>query len=160
MCEKTTPPLIRRYEAVEVIIPAGAGGQVAIGDIPNLRTDANQQITIWDIEIMTVNAYGASFLNNAIPGMPIAEVPKAALVLYVKSEESIRWIPLAKLNYTQQEASGVPFQQQRTSFDGLQEVIWPKCYIKFNAATAGTPYIIPLLVTYTKVGISPSGQKY
>lgn len=156
MCENKTPPRIAMYDVVEVQIPAVAVNQVPLPDVANLRDMSNQRITIFDIEVMCDYAYAASFRNQALPGLPFTELPKISLVLYYNNHEYIRWIPLAKLNYTQNGGVGASFQQERTSFADLKDVVWPKSYLQFNAALVGTPYIVPLLITYWKDVIKPN----
>jgi hypothetical protein len=141
---------IKRYETIEIIIPAGSAGSVPFPDVPNLRNQNDQKIIVVDMEFFPDYVYGASFLNTTIPGTPIGEIPKAAAVIYYNGEEAIRRIPLGKINYTENLGIGAPFQHERTSFDELNDVIWPKSYIQFNAAIAGAPYIIPITVTYYK----------
>lgn len=141
---------ITRYEMVEIIVPAGTTGSVPFPDVPNLRNQTDQKIVVLDIEFFPVYAYGASYLNNTIPGTPIAELPKAALILYVNGEESIRRIPLSKINYSQNAGVGSTFEQERVPFDRLQNIDWPKSYVQFNAALVGLPYVMPFGITYLK----------
>jgi hypothetical protein len=148
MCNKNTN--IKRYEMIETIIPAGAAGSVPFPDVPNLRNQTDQRIIVLDLEFFPAYVYGASFLNTTVPGTPVAEIPKIAIVLYVNGEESIRRIPIGKINYSQDPAFTAPFQMERVSFDNLENVDWPKSYFQFNAALAGNPYIIPIGVTYLK----------
>lgn len=157
MCDNKTPPPITRYEMVEVSIPAAATNQVALPDVPALRNQADQEITILDIEIFPNYAYSNSYLNSTITGFPVTEIAKSALVFYIKNEESIRWIPTAKLIYTQNPAVAQVFQMQRTSFNDLKEFIWPKGYFKFSIAPVGGPYIIPMGITYLKRSLKPNG---
>lgn len=141
---------IARYEIIEITVPAGTTGSVPFPDVPNLRNQSDQKIVVLDIEYFPVYAYGASFLNNTVPGAPIAEIPKSAVVLYVNGEESVRRIPLSKLNYSQNLGIGATFEQERVAFDRLQNVDWPKSYVQFNAAPAGLPYVLPFGITYLK----------
>lgn len=150
MCDQKTPPRIAMYETVETTIPALATPQVPLPDVPNLRDMANQRITVFDIEVMCNYAYLNSFKNQTVPVLPFTELNKISLVLYYNNYENIRWIPLAKLNYTQNPSVGASFQIQRTSFADLQDVVWPKSYFQFNSPLVGAPYIIPLMVTYWK----------
>jgi hypothetical protein len=57
--------------------------------------------------------------------------------------------PLAMLNNIQDGVT--PFQWGEIEFDDLQKVDWTKSYFQFNAAAAGTPYVIPLGITYLKL---------
>jgi hypothetical protein len=141
---------ITRYEMVEIIVPAGTTGSVPFPDAPNLRNQTDQRIVVLDIEFFPDYAYGASFLNNTIPGTPIGEIPKSALVLYVNGEESIRRIPLSKINYSRNGGIGSTFETERVPFNQLKNIDWPKSYIQFNAAPAGLPYVMPFGITYLK----------
>jgi hypothetical protein len=142
---------IQRYELVELLIPAGAGNRVQFTDIPQLRTQNDQDIFVNQIEFFPLATYANSQTNQAIPGTPNAEIPKAVLCLYVQGEERIHYIPLAKLNTIN---SAAPFNVIETEFDSLARVDWTKSYIQFNAAVAGNPYIIPLGVNYVKISKS------
>jgi hypothetical protein len=135
---------------IEVIVPAGTAGNIPFPDVPNLRNQSDQRITVLDIEFFPNYAYGASFLNSTVPGTPIGEIPKSAIVLYVNGEESIRRIPLSKINYSQNMGIGATFEQERVAFDELNNIDWPKSYIQFNAALVGLPYIMPFGITYLK----------
>ncbi len=150
MCQKIT-----RYELIELIIPAGAGNRVSFTDIPQLRTQIDQEIYVRDIELFLVTVYANSQTNNALTGLTAAEMIKAVLCLYVMGEERIHFIPLGKLNHINDLAS--PFQQIANSFDDLPKIDWAKSYVQFSAAPAGTPYVIPLGVTYIK--LMPSGNQ-
>ncbi|MES3018585.1 MAG: hypothetical protein V4721_12430 [Bacteroidota bacterium] len=141
---------IPRYEMIEIIVPAGTVGQVPFPDVPNLRNQQDQEIVILDIEFFPVYAYGASYLNNTIPGTPFAELPKAAMILYVNGEESIRRIPLSKINYSQNAGVGATFEQERVPFAQLRKIDFPKSYVQFNAALVGLPYVMPFGITYLK----------
>ncbi len=141
---------IARYELVELLVPVGAGNRVSFTDIPQLRTQQDQEIFVRDIELFLVTVYSASQTNPGIPGMPVAEMPKAVLCLYVMGEERIHFIPLVKLNHIQ-DAVPNSFQQWPNSFDDLAKVDWAKSYVQFSAVPAGTPYVIPLGVTYLKL---------
>jgi hypothetical protein len=140
---------IARYEGIELLVSATAGQRVSFTDIPELRTDAGQQVFIKNVEVFPLSAYSASQLNPSVPGMPNAELPKAVLVLYVMGEERIHLIPLAKLIHIQDGV--VPFQQQEVAFDDLNRVDWTKSYVQFSANPAGGPYVIPFGVTYVKI---------
>lgn len=146
---------IKRYELVELTIPAAATGRVAFNTIPQLRNQADQRITIVDVEVFPITSYGASQNTNTIPGMAATEIPKAVLVLYVNGEESIKMIPLAKLLHIQ-DTTPIPFQQQLQGFANLENVDWSKSYVQFNAAAAGATYVIPFGVTYLRFQRDPS----
>lgn len=141
---------IKRYEMVELTIPAGtgAGSRVPFNTIPQLRNQQNQDIFIKGIKIFLASVYAASQANNAIPGFPATELPKCVLVLYVNGEESIKQIPLAQLNNINDVAN--PFQFMEDTFEDLSNVDWDKSYVQFNTAAAGAPYVIPFGITYMR----------
>jgi hypothetical protein len=146
---------IARFEMVELLINAAVTRQ-NFSDIPQLRSQKDQQIVIQKIQFFPLSIYANSQTTNATPGTPVAEVPKIVLTLYVRGEERIHFIPLAMLNNTQSDtgAGFTPFQQEQIEFDDLLEVDWTKSYVQYNAAAAGFPYIIPLGVTYLKSSLS------
>ena len=148
MCKTET--LIKRYEIIETIIAANATGAVPFPDVPNLRNQTDQRIIVKDLEFFPDYVYARSFLNTTVIGTPVTEIPKIAIVLYVNGEESIRRIPLAKINYSQAPGVATVFQMERVAFDQLENVDWPKSYIQFNAAASATQYVLPIGVTYLK----------
>lgn len=144
--------LITRYELVEVTIPAGTVvGQVNLPpSVQNLQSNPERKIFIKDIEAFPIYAQSASVKNAGLPGLPVAEIPKISLSVYYDSGIFIRYIPLAKLIYTQPPAgTACPFQQERVAFDMLYPVAIDQCFLQFNTAPAGMPYIVPLGFTYT-----------
>lgn len=148
MCNKNTN--IKRYEMIETIIQAGATGAVPFPDVPNLRNQTDQRIVVMDLEFFPDYVYARSFLNTTVIGTPVTEIPKIAIVLYVNGEESIRRIPIAKINYSQAPGVATVFEMERVSFDNLENVDWPKSYIQFNAAAQAVQYVLPIGVTYLK----------
>lgn len=143
---------VQCFEMVELTIPAGValGQAVSFNTIPQLRNQLDQTVLIQNIEVFPVTSYGASQVTAALAGMPVAEIPKTVLTLYVNGWESIKSIPLAKLAHIQ-DGTPSPFQQAMSFFDNLQNVDWDKSYVRFNAAAAGTPYVIPFGISYLKL---------
>jgi hypothetical protein len=146
---------IKRFELVEMTIPAGTTGRVNFQTIPQLRNQANQTISIKSIMVYTVDSYANSQVTNSIPGFPLAEILKCVLVLYVNGEESVKMVPLAQLINIQGTA-GIANQMQITPFDDLTNVDFDKSYVQFNAAAANTPYVIPFGITYLRWMKDPS----
>lgn len=154
MCSRET--IISRYELVEVSVPAGtAVGQVNFpSSISNLQNDPTRSIYIKDIEFFPDYAQGFSVRNQATPGTPVAEIPKISVSIYYDGKVNIRYMPIAKLNYTQPPANiNAPFQHERVAFDLLYPVMIDQCFLQFNAAPAGLPYIVPLGFTYIAVPV-------
>lgn len=146
---------IKRWELVELTVPASATGRVNFNTIPQLRNQSDQRIVIQNVEVFPITSYAASQNNSAVPGMPATEVPKAVLVLYVNGEESIKMIPLAKLIHVQ-DATPIPYSEQIQVLADLENVDWSKSYVQFNAAAAAATYVIPFGVSYLRFQRDPS----
>ena len=140
---------IKRFELVELTVPANATGRVTFNTIPQLRNQSNQNIYIKRIAVFLDTVYAFSQTTNSIPGMAAAELPKAVLVLYVNGEESVHMIPLAQLNHINDAAS--PFQQDAIEFDDLTNVDFDKSYVQFNQPAAAAQYVIPFGITYLRI---------
>lgn len=139
---------IKRFELVELTVPANSTGRVGFNTIPQLRNQSNQTIQIKSIKIYLDTVYANSQVTNSVIGMAAAELPKAVLVLYVNGEESIKMIPLAQLNNIDDLAA--PYQENFSEFDDLTNVDFDKSYVQFSAASAGTVYVIPFGITYLR----------
>lgn len=148
---------IKRFELVELTVPASSTGRVGFNTIPQLRNQANQVIQILDIQLYPITIYANSQVTNSIPGMPVADIPKAVLVLYVNGEESIKMIPLAQLNHIQ-DGTPTPFQEQLFGFDKLTNVDFDKSYVQYSAASAANVYVIPFGVRYLRYMVDPTGN--
>lgn len=140
---------IKRSELVELSIPANATGRINFQTIPQLRNQPDQIIVIKGIEIFLDTTYGNSQTNNAVVGMPAAELPKCVLVLYVNGEESIKMIPLAKLINVNDQTN--PYRPFPVEFDSLTNVDFDKSYVQFNAAAQATAYVIPFAINYIRL---------
>jgi hypothetical protein len=145
MCTTT----IKRFELVELTVPAASTGRVTFNTIPQLRNQVGQTIIIKNIKIYVNTAYAKSQVNNSIPGMKPAEIPKCVLVLYVNGEESIKQIPLAQLNNIDDAAT--PYQEQENSFDDLTNVDFDKSYVQFSSASDADTYVIPFGINYIRI---------
>jgi hypothetical protein len=148
--------LIKRWEMVELAVPANALGRVPFNTIPQLRNQPDQVIRIKNIEVFPAAVYSNSQNTPSIPGLPATDVAKAVLVLYVNGEESIRYVPLAKLIHTQDGTNA--FQQDLQGFDDLENVAWDKSYVQFSVAGDATAYVIPFGVTYIRMMKNPQGD--
>lgn len=143
---------ITRYELIEVVIPATATREVEFPTSSNLQNDTSQKVIIKDIEVFPNYAQTGSIRTSGTANLPVAEIPKASLVLYYQGGEWARYIPLAKLIYTTPPALiAAPFQQERVAFDDLQETAIDKWKIVFNTAPATLPYVIAIGITYLKL---------
>lgn len=154
MCKKET--IISRYELVETNVGAlNPIGQLNLpSSISNLQNNPERKIYIKDIEVFPAYVQGASIKNSAVPGMAVGEIPKISLSIYYDGGVFIRYIPLAKLIYTQPPAgTAAPFQQERVAFDMLYPVNIDQCFFQFNAIGAAAAYVIPLGFTYLAVPV-------
>lgn len=147
--------MIKRWELVELIIPAATTGRVTFQTIPQLRNQTDQIIVIRDIEVFTVSSYANSQQNGSLPGMPVADVPLAVLVLYVNGEESIKNIPLSMLIHVDDFAN--VYHERIFSFDALQNVDFDKSYVQYSAASTNANYVIPFGISYMRLVKSPTG---
>lgn len=145
MCNTT----IKRFELVELTVPAASTGRVSFNTIPQLRNQVGQIIYIKNIKVYVNTVYAKSQVTNSVPGMKPAEIPKCVLVLYVNGEESIKMIPLAQLNHINDGST--PYQEQMEDFDELSNVDFDKSYVQFNAASDAAVYVIPFGINYIRL---------
>lgn len=145
---------IKRTELVELSVPNATIGRATFTDQPQLRDQSNQIIIIQNVECFAVTAYANSQVNNAVAGFPSGDMPKGVLVLYVNGEESVRMIPLVKLNHID-DGGTTPFQRDLQGFDMLSNVDWDKSFVQFSSATSGATVVLPFLVTYLRFMVDP-----
>jgi hypothetical protein len=153
---------IKRFEIVELGgnagIATGTTGRVSFTDQPQLRNQPGQIIIITNVEVFLDTVYGHSQYTNSLVGFPAADLKKCVLVLYVGGEESIHYIPLAKLNHIDDKTNS--FQWDLQGFDRLSDLDWDKSYVQYNAASAAGSYIIPFGVTYFRFKFDPASQTF
>lgn len=126
---------VKRFELVELIIPAGSTGtRFPYPDIPQLRDDTTQDIIIcglksWSIEALPLTANGntnATYLQLA----------NSYLTLYIQGEESVRQVPLIDLLHMRQAlGTGTTFNNMEQFKTEYLKVDWNKTYVQ-----AATPY--------------------
>lgn len=147
---------IKRFELVELTISSNNPGRFTFTTQPELRNQPDQIIIVKGISVYPVTLYSNSQVNGAVAGVANTEIPKAALVLYVNGEESIKLIPLAQLIHTQTTGATSLFQQEIQQFGDLENVSWDKSYVQFSVAPAGSPYIIPFGIEYLRMIRDPA----
>lgn len=140
---------VKRFELVELTVPGSSTGRINFQSVPQLRNQSNQQITIKSIEVYDASIYAKSQVNNSVAGMPVAEVAKAVLVLYVNGEESVRMVPLARLMPV--NVAGSSSNYQKLEFEDLGNVDLDKSYVQFNQASNSTIYVIPFGISYLRM---------
>ena len=124
---------ITRYEAVELVIPAGsAQSRFNFLDIPQLRSDVTKDIIVHGIKTFPVEEKPIDFNGNVVASM--AQLQNAELTLYVDGDESIFRIPLTELVNSQNFANTYFSQQIPDEYDNLM-IDWTKSYI-----TADVPF--------------------
>lgn len=147
---------IKRFELVELTIPANTVGRVNFQTVPQLRNQPDQIIIIRGIKVFPITSYGNSQYTSSIPGFPAADIPKAALVLYINGEESIHYLPLAELINVNDFSS--PYQEQISALADLTNVDFDKSYVQFSTASNAGVYVIPFGISYDRLVKSASGM--
>lgn len=154
MCKKDT--MIGQYEVVETLVPATqVVGQLNLPpNISNLQNNPERKVYIKDVEVFLDYAQVNSVRNTGTVVMPPTELPKVGLTLYYDGQTKIRFVPLAKINYTVPPALvNCAYQRERVPFDMLYPVAIEQCFFTFNTAPAGLPYVIILGITYIWVPV-------
>jgi hypothetical protein len=146
---------LKRYELLELVIPPNYGAsRINYPDIPQLRDDTTQDIIIRGIETFSIEAMPLSAQGGVVA--TTVQLQNAFLTLYVDGEESVRRIPLIRLNNMfQAAAAGTSFQEfERTELENLK-IDWNKTYIEFaqppNTGGANAQFSIMLGVIYKKL---------
>jgi len=147
---------IKRYEMVELTVSANQPGRFNFVTQPQLRNQPDQIIVVKGIQVFPDTVYSNSQTSAAVVGVPVAELPKAVLVLYVDGEESLHMIPLAQLINVNDTNNPSIFQQEIQQFADLKNVAWEKSYVQFSVAAAGTPYVIPFGISYIRMMRDPN----
>ena len=140
---------IKRFEMVELNVTANNMGKFGFNSVPQLRNQADQIIIIKGISVFPITSYAGSLVTPGVGGMPLIEIPKVTLVLYVNGEESVKSIPLSLLITVNDFAA--PYQQIPYGFQDLQNVDIDKSYVYFSVAAAATPYVIPFGFHYDRL---------
>lgn len=144
----------KRYELVELVIPANSSGtKFPYPDIPQLRDDTTQDIVIMGLETFSVDSMPLSPNGNAVATM--AFLLNSFLILYVEGEESFRQVPLVRLQPNWQSlATGLLQGAQETMAVENLRVDWNKSYIQAAAPFGGganAQFSIMLGVWYKKL---------
>lgn len=130
-------PPYRRYEDIELIIPAGTTAfRIQFPDIPQLRSDTTKEILIRSIRVFGAEECPLSFNGN--PLLDSTDLAKIFLTLYVDGEESIFRIPFNSLRNTyvgvgSAEADNTFWSASLNNFDNIS-VDWTKSYISLSEA--------------------------
>jgi hypothetical protein len=136
----------KRHELVELIITAGTTGTTFdFPDIPNLRDDTTQDIIIVGIETYAQETLPLTPAGNATATM--AELENMYLTFYIEEEESIREVPMPRLQPIWQSNTAGALQggQQTLSLECLR-VTWNKSFLTFGTPFA--PDVLPISVLF------------
>ena len=134
----------KRFELIELIIPAGTTGDTfAIPDIPQLRDDTTQDIIVVGIETFAADTVPLSPAGNAVATM--AELENMFVTFYIDQEESIFRLPLPRIQPIWQSLATGALQggQQTLSLECLK-ITWNKSYLTFGESI--TPEDLPISV--------------
>jgi hypothetical protein len=148
----------KRYELVELVIPANSTGtRFPFPDIPQLRDDTTQDIVIMGFETFAVDTLPLSANGN--PVISMADLRNSFLTLYIEGEESVRQVPLVRLQPIWQSLNTGLLQgiQTELAVENLR-VDWNKSYIQAAEAYDGgtnDQFSILLGVWYKKL---PAGS--
>ena len=144
----------KRYELVELVIPANSTGtRFPYPDIPQLRDDTTQDIVIMGLETFSVDAMPLS--PNGNPVATMADLQNSFLILYIDGEESMRQIPLVRMQPIWESLNTGLLQGVLKELDVENlRVDWNKSYIQAAApyaAGANPQFSIMLGVWYKKL---------
>lgn len=126
-----------RYELIELPIPANpTATRFNFPDIPQLRDDSTQDIVVRAIDTYDVVAMPLTPNGNLVASL--AQILNTFLVLYIRGEEAVHWVPLARMLTIFQNGAGGTQQAvfEQTLTDNLK-VDWTKSYL-WAAAPYGT----------------------
>jgi hypothetical protein len=126
---------LKRYELVELVIPAGSTGtRFPYPDIPQLRDDPTQDIIVCSLETFAADSMPLSPAGNAV--VTQAQLLNTFLTLYIEGEESVRQLPMVRLNVIFQALATGNLQSvfELTRLEYLK-IDWNKSYYQ-----AATPY--------------------
>jgi hypothetical protein len=147
----------KRHELIELIITAGTTGTTMdFPDIPNLRDDVTQDIIIVGIEVYAAETMPLSPAGNPVATM--ADLENMYLTFYIEEEESIRNVPLPRIQpIWQSNTAGALQGGQATLSLECVKVTWNKSYLTFATPFAGDalPISVLLGVWYKKL---PAGM--
>jgi hypothetical protein len=150
---------VKRFELVELIIPAGSTGtRFPYPDIPQLRDDTTQDIIVCSLETWSVDALPLTANGNT--NATYLQLANSFLTLYIEGEESVRQLPFINLNHMRQAlATGTTFNAIDKLKTEYLKIDWNKTYLQAATpfGTVGAPntqFSVLLGVSYKKL---PSG---
>ena len=155
---------INNYTTVEIPVTANGLTRIAIPDQLMLKSYPGHTVVIKAIELISVKVLTRALLN-AMANAPLAEVIKAALVLYCEGWEKVQYLPLARLNPVHDAdstaATTFPFIEQAQTFENLKALDWTKSYVQFGngAVSANSSYAFMLGIQYIILNDSGSEIK-
>lgn len=136
---------IRRYELVELVIPANNGAlRLPFPDIPQLRSDVTQDVIIRALETYSAESMPFDYNNN--PVVTNAQLLKCFLTFYIQQEESVFRMPAVKLLniYNAASAASYFYTDELAQFENLM-VDWTKSYVTLASSLANGALICFML---------------
>jgi hypothetical protein len=147
---------IKRFELVELIIPAGSTGtRFPYPDIPQLRDDTTQDIIICGLKTWSVDALPLTANGNTVS--TYLQLANSFLTLYIEGEESVRQLPYIDMIHMRQAlATGTTFNNLEPIKTEYLKVDWNKTYLQAATpfGTVGAPnaqFSVLLGVSYKKL---------
>jgi hypothetical protein len=141
---------IKRFEQVELVIPAGNTAlRIPFPDIPQLRSDVTQDVIIRQLETYTAESMPNDYNNN--PLVTLAQLQKCFITFYIQQEESIFRMPMIKLLNVFNSGAAYFYTEEINQFENLM-VDWTKTYITLASSLAnGAIVVINLGVGYQRL---------
>lgn len=143
---------IKRFELVELVIPAGNGAlRIPFPDIPQLRSDVTQDVIIRALETYSAESMPNDYNNN--PLVTMAQLQKCFLTFYIQQEESVFRMPAIKiLNiYNANSAVNYFYTDELVQTENWM-VDWTKTYVTLASSLANAGLIVFMLgVSYQRL---------
>ena len=134
---------IRRYELVELVVPAGNTAlRIPFPDIPQLRSDVTQDVIIRGLETYSAESMPNDYNSN--PLVTMAQLQKCFITFYIQQEESIFRMPLIKLANVFNSGATIFYTEELNQFENLM-VDWTKTYITLASSLANAGLIVIML---------------
>ncbi len=131
---------IKRFEQVELVIPAGNTAlRIPFPDIPQLRSDTTQDVIIRQLETYTAESMPKDYNNN--PLVSLAQLQKCFITFYIQQEESIFRMPMIKLLNVFNSAATYFYTEELSQFENLM-VDWTKTYITLASSLGNVAIVV------------------
>jgi len=139
-------------QLIEIPVTTAGLSRIAIPDVQQLRSVANQLIVTKFMRLITLDVLSNGVLSGFV-NAPVTELQKITLVLYCQGWEKGQFIPVLSLNDTATAASAFARRFQETRFDSWANIDWSKSYLQYSAGTSSVVaanYVVMFDVGYQK----------